>query len=94
MPHKSFLWGILACLLLPVIAGAEDTLYARFGGGERVQAIVNLYVDKVSVDPRTKRSFEKSDLKRIKRVLAEHLCALMNGPCTYEGDSMRDVHSG
>jgi hemoglobin len=79
-----FAWGF---------AWAGDSLYRRFGG-ERLQVVVDLYVDKLSTDARTERFFQRTDRKRIKRVLAEQLCALMNGPCHYTGDSMRDVHAG
>ena len=45
-------------------------------------------------DARTKRSFQKINLKRLREKLNEQICALSNGPCQYSGDSMKDVHGG
>ena len=40
------------------------------------------------------QSFAKVDLKRVKRLLAEQICSLTGGGCTYTGDSMAEVHAG
>ena len=45
-------------------------------------------------DPRTKRSFEKVDLKRLKEKVEEQICALTGGPCQYTGDDMKKSHAG
>jgi hemoglobin len=73
---------------------SSQTLYARLGGQAGVAAISNTLIDRVSSDPRLGRSFEDTDLKRIKRLLAEQLCDLSGGPCHYSGDPMREVHAG
>jgi hemoglobin len=88
------------------IAGAEEapaavratpaaaSLYARMGGEPVVTAIANDLIDRVLADRRLKRSFAGSKIPRIKRLLAEQICALAGGGCTYSGDSMREVHAG
>jgi hemoglobin len=73
---------------------SSPTLYARLGGEAGVAAISNTLIDRVSSDPRLGRSFQDTDLKRIKRLLAEQLCDLSGGPCHYSGDPMREVHAG
>jgi hemoglobin len=93
MPRKSFEWWAIAALWLPLAAVADASLYARIGD-EKFVRIVDEYVDRLSTDRRTKRAFDGSDLKRVKRVLTEQLCDLAGGPCEYSGDSMRDVHAG
>lgn len=72
---------------------AQDSLYERIGAA-RLERIVEDYVATLSSDPRTRRPFGQSDLRRIARVLTEQLCDLTGGPCQYRGDSMRDVHAG
>ena len=76
------------------IAAARATLYVRLGGESGVAAIANSLIDRTAADPVAGRSFEGSNLKRIKRLLAEQLCAMSGGPCRYTGDSMREVHAG
>jgi hemoglobin len=74
-------------------AHPEKTLYDRIGG-EKLARMSNEYVDMLATDPRTKRSFAKTDLKRVKLQLNDYLCQLASGPCKYIGDDMREVHAG
>ena len=77
------------------MAKAEPaSLYDRMGGQQAVQAIADDVIDKAASDPKLKRSFDKVDLARVKRLLAEQICELSGGCCKYTGDSMRDVHAG
>jgi len=78
----------------PAGAHAPPTLYARLGGAPAVERLAGTLIDRVAADPRTARSFEGSDLGRVKRLLAQQLCELAGGGCRYEGDSMREVHAG
>ena len=81
----------------PSVAAAHPdpgSLYARLGGTAKVTAVVNETIDKVAADPRMNQSFDKVDLKRVKALLVEQICALSGGGCTYTGDSMKDVHAG
>ncbi len=74
--------------------GAVDSLYARLGGEQGVAAIAGSLIDRVASDPNLGRSFKDTNLKRIKRLLAEQICDLSGGPCHYSGDSMKEVHAG
>jgi len=95
MPLRFTLLLMTLLLAAPVGgAAAAPTLYERLGGEQGVAAISDALIDRTSADPRTKRSFDGSDLPRVKRLLAEQICDLADGPCEYSGDSMRDVHAG
>jgi hemoglobin len=74
--------------------GAADSLYSRLGGEQGVAAIAGSLIDRVASDPNLGRSFKDTNLKRIKRLLAEQICDLSGGPCHYSGDSMKEVHAG
>ena len=73
---------------------APGSLYERLGGTAKVTAVVNDTIDRVAADPSMNQSFDKVDLKRVKALLVEQICALTGGGCTYTGDSMKDVHAG
>jgi hemoglobin len=75
-------------------AAAAPTLYDRLGGETGVAAITGSLIDRVSADPSLGRSFKDTNLKRIKKLLAEQICDLSGGPCHYSGDSMKEVHAG
>jgi hemoglobin len=91
-------WLCCALLLLAAVgsgaATGQSSLYERLGGAPGVTAIADTLIDRVTADPLLKRSFQDSDLGRIKRLLAEQLCDLSGGPCHYSGDSMQEVHAG
>jgi hemoglobin len=73
---------------------AAGTLYAHLGGPSGVTAIAVELIDRAAADPVLGRSFKDTNLKRIKKLLAEQLCELAAGPCRYSGDPMKEVHAG
>jgi hemoglobin len=75
-------------------AVARATLYVRLGGDAGVHAIADALIDRVAGDPKLGRSFQDTNLPRIKRLLAEQICELADGPCRYSGDPMRESHAG
>lgn len=84
--------AIFAIMISPI--ALADTLYDRLGGEKGVAQFVNRTVDLSAMDPQTKRTFDKVDLKKLKQKVAEQICSLTGGPCTYTGDSMKLVHQG
>jgi hemoglobin len=88
----------LAAFLLTLTAtlahADQSTLYARLGGDKALKQIASELIDRVAADPRVGTSFKDSNLRRIKDKLAEQLCQISDGPCTYSGDSMRETHAG
>ena len=59
-----------------------------------VDGLVDQLLDLSMADPRTKRSFAKINLKRLRAKLNEQICMLAKGPCQYSGDGMKEVHAG
>jgi hemoglobin len=101
MPSVS--WRVRASATLALLFGAagslcsasaSSSLYERMGGQTVVVAVVNDTLDRVVADPRLKRSFEDSNITRIKQKLAEQICQLAGGGCQYSGDPMRETHAG
>ena len=72
----------------------ESSLYTRLGGDKTVARIVDETLTAVGIDPRTRRTFEKVDVKRLKAKIVEHICALADGGCKYTGDTMKQSHAG
>jgi hemoglobin len=88
---------LLSLVLFPasrMAAATEQSLYERMGGEPVVRAVVSDTLDQVVADHRLKRSFDKVDVERVKRLLVEQICELAGGGCHYSGDSMREVHGG
>jgi hemoglobin len=88
------IWVLGAALASSTVRGEPASLYARLGGQDGVRAIAVELIDRVVADPRLGRSFEDSNIPRVKDKLAEQICQLSGGPCQYSGDSMRETHAG
>jgi hemoglobin len=80
--------------LAQIEAPLPGSLYVRMGGAHNVEAIVSDLLDHVAQDPRTRRSFDKVNLKRLKGFLSMQICDVTGGGCKYSGDSMHDAHAG
>jgi hemoglobin len=78
---------------LPV-ATDDGALLESFGGREGLVRIMDDVMVRWLANPRTRPFFENSDQERIKLLLVEQFCVIMNGPCTYSGRSMAEVHRG
>jgi hemoglobin len=48
----------------------------------------------MAANPRVNQSYDKVDLKRLKKMVVEQICALTGGPCSYSGDDMKITHAG
>jgi hemoglobin len=77
-----------------VVRAGSTSLYERLGGAANVQAIADDVVEHAAHDPKLKRTYDKVNLGRVKHLLAEQICSLTGGGCTYTEDSMHDVHAG
>jgi hemoglobin len=93
--------SVLVCLMYTLSTGkslaadqAVASLYERLGGTPVVTAVSGELIDRTAAEPELKRSFDKVDLVRLKKMLTEQICALSGGPCQYSGDSMKEVHAG
>lgn len=73
---------------------SSDNLYQTLGGKAKINEIVDNFINEIAFDQETYEFFKDSNMQRFKEKLAEQLCAMAQGPCTYTGDSMEQVHTG
>ncbi|WP_297734476.1 group 1 truncated hemoglobin [uncultured Maricaulis sp.] len=77
----------------PVITDGQD-LFERFGGRPGLERIMDDFLVNLNADERTAPFFRGIDETRVKRMLVEQFCVILNGPCTYTGRSMSEAHRG
>jgi len=87
----------LACLLLCSAALAQtlpanDSIYQAWGGKAGIRAVMDDFVPRLVVDPRTAPFFKGVNLDNLTKQLTEQLCQEAGGPCTYQGAPMKLVH--
>lgn len=68
-------------------------LYQQLGGVERIESISSGMLQRMATDPRTKRTFDGINLRTLSASLASYLCKVADGPCVYEGETMRKSHA-
>jgi hemoglobin len=71
-----------------------DTLYERLGGNDAITAVVDNFVARCAADERINGKFARTDIGRLKRMLADQICEASGGPCLYQGRNMRETHDG
>lgn len=73
-------------------AFAGTAMWDAFGGHAGVDRLVERFVALNVADPRIADIFKGQDVVRLRRVLKEQFCFLLNGGCAYTGRSMKDAH--
>lgn len=68
------------------------TMWQAFHGQAGVNRIVDDFVDRNIHDPAIGDIFAGEDIVRLRRVLKEQFCYILNGGCAYSGRSMKDAH--
>ncbi len=86
----------LAFALALAVSGAraDDTLFQDMGGKDNLTRIAVDTADIVLADPRTKDTFDNTNIDRFKILLAEQFCQVAGGGCAYHGRNMHDTHKG
>ena len=65
-----------------------------FGGQASIRKITDRTLDLSTSDPRIKAVFEEHDMVRLRRVLFEQVCYILNAGCHYSGREMKAAHKG
>ena len=96
---KPFVFLVLAALCAgsaaaqaPVVQ--KETLYESLGGRDGVDRLAAAAVRHVMGDLRINLFFENGNPDESRRLVAEQICAISGGPCSYTGRSMEEAHSG
>lgn len=86
--------ALAACASQAPTTAQSTSLYERLGGQPAINAVVDDFVANVAADKRINSFFAHSNIPRLKRLLAEQICAGTGGPCTYTGGDMKTIHAG
>ncbi|MHB8283628.1 MAG: group I truncated hemoglobin [Caulobacteraceae bacterium] len=71
---------------------AGDAVYLAFHGKAGIDRIVADLIRQVQTDPRITDIFKASDLVRLQTQLSSQICFLLDGPCLYDGKTMKASH--
>lgn len=83
--------ALLACSSPPT--NGQPKLYEQLGGPSGIEVVVDRTLDRMTSDPRTKRSFQGIKMPYLKKSVAAYVCQIADGPCNYEGETMAHAHA-
>ena len=87
--------ALLLCVWLAACASTpKDSLYQDLGGQAGIAKLVDRLIIKYRADTRINGLFQETNFDYFAERLREDICVRAGGPCTYQGLSMADAHSG
>ena len=73
---------------------AEDlALLQAFGQRAGLGRLADDLVERLRLDARIGAFFKDTKPAHLKRQLADQFCAVLNGPCVYDGETMKNSHA-
>ena len=72
---------------------ADDSLYQALGAKPGLVQLMESFVERLKVDPRTAALFKEANTTRLKAQLVDQVCQLSGGPCQYGGADMKTAHA-
>lgn len=72
----------------------EQSLYDALGQQEGIANITHQMILNFAQDERVKHRFKGVNMQKFKIGFTNYVCALVQGPCEYQGDSMKTIHAG
>ncbi len=70
------------------------TLFERIGGEQMIVEVVDDFYDRVLADPELKPFFTNTSMDKLRRMQREFFSAALDGPITYTGKPLSQVHHG
>ena len=72
----------------------DSSLYERLGGKDGISAVVQSFSGRVGGDARINQKFARTNVPRLRALLAEQICEATGGPFVYTGRGMKESHAG
>ena len=85
--------GLMGWVLAGCVSAPARPLYQQLGDVQGIDAIARGALQRMSTDPRTRRTFDGVNIKTLGTNLSAHLCHVADGPCVYEGETMAKAHA-
>lgn len=72
---------------------AIDPLFDALGGKPGIALLMDDFVPRLAADPKIGAFFKDTNLRELKKQLADQFCAVSGGGCIYEGADMKKAHA-
>ncbi|MEE4221795.1 group I truncated hemoglobin [Pseudomonas viridiflava] len=91
---------LVMALMLALMVGCaqqqvkDDSLYQDLGQRAGIQRIVEGMLLNAAKDDRIVERFKRVNIVLLRDRLVDKFCVIVDGPCTYNGDSLAESHKG
>ncbi|MGI5310152.1 group I truncated hemoglobin [Rheinheimera sp. WS51] len=89
---------MLLLFLITVLVSCSNypkmSLYQQINGQAGIERLVDSFIEQIGNDEQVFHYFEHSNISHFRQGFISHLCALIQGPCNYNGDTMVAIHTG
>lgn len=87
---------IILSTMLVACSGLQQraSLYDQFGQRDGLGAVVDGLIVRIKANTKIMPLFENTDFSLFRERLTDFLCIKIEGPCSYDGEEMIDVHTG
>lgn len=85
--------ALFLCSLSASYAQSNDALYQALGQKQGLSALMDDFMTRLMADARMQPFFKDTNQTNFKAQLAEQLCQVSGGPCTYKGPDMKTAHN-
>lgn len=82
-----------AAFAAPAQTPSDDALYQALGGQPGLTRLMADFVPRLAADPRIGAFFKETKLSELQKQLVDQFCVVSGGPCTYEGETMKNSHA-
>jgi hemoglobin len=72
----------------------QQSLYDALGQYEGINNITHQLILNIAKDERVKHRYKGANMQRFKKGMSDYVCVVVEGPCEYNGDTMKMVHAG
>ena len=92
--YQALIVLILSILLNACAIHHQQSLYEQIGGQAGLEKVSDAFIDEIQYDKQILAFFLDTNIDRFREKFIEHFCVHLDGPCTYTGDNMLQVHQG
>lgn len=76
---------------------AKPSLYKRLGGYDAIAAVSDDFLGRLAADKQLSRFLtgrSEDNMKHLRQMFVDQMCAVTGGPCIYIGRDMKTTHKG
>ncbi|WP_152087600.1 group I truncated hemoglobin [Pseudoalteromonas sp. A25] len=81
-------------IALPACQSSPNSLYQQVGEQAGLEKLVDAFINQIGKDDVVFAYFKQTNVSHFRAGFIAHMCDVLDGPCTYEGDSMAQIHTG